>query len=130
MWKPDEEMEHYLKEFKPRAISPLEKQAPPPRFWLRGLAAAAAIVLAAGMSIWMLRRETVIVPQVTSKPQPQESPAFIEKRMNPFLLTKLALEDNKTFNAVLTDESRRVLPSLRGQQSTLRVLAAEEKRKP
>jgi hypothetical protein len=129
MWKPDEEMEHYLKEFKPRAISPLEKQASPPRFWLKGLAAAAAIV-AAGTSIWMSRRETVIVPQVTSEPQPQESPAFIEKRMNPFLLTKLALEDNRTFNAVLTDESRRVLPSLRGQQSTLRVLAAEEKREP
>lgn len=125
MWNPDDEMEQYLKEFRPRTIRSLKDEAPSPRFWLKALAVAAAIMLAAGLSIRLSRRETVIIPQPPSERQTQVSAAFTEKRMNPFLLTQLALEDNKTFNEVMSEESRRVLPSLQGQESTLRVLAAE-----
>jgi hypothetical protein len=124
MWNPDEEIEQYLKEFRPRTVRPLRNEAPSPRFWLKALAAAAAIALAAGLFIRLLRRETVILRHPPSERQTQVA-AFTEKRMNPFLLTQLALEDNSTFNAVMSEESRRVLPSLQGQESTLRALAAE-----
>jgi hypothetical protein len=121
----DEEIESYLNEFRPRAIRPLEQEPESPTVWLRRLAAAAAIVLAGGLSIWFSWRETTMVPQEASDPQPLLSIKFGPKTMNTFLLTKLALEDTKTFSAVLTEESRRVLPSLQGQESTLRVLAEE-----
>jgi hypothetical protein len=39
------------------------------------------------------------------------------------VLTKLALDDSKAFDALLTDESQTVLPSMQGEQSALRVLA-------
>jgi ferric-dicitrate binding protein FerR (iron transport regulator) len=125
MLNPDEEMERYLKEFRPRAIRPLEKEAPSHRAWLRPLAAAAAIVLAAGLCLWWSRRETATVPQASSESQTRVSPASTEKRMNSLFLTKLALEDDQAFNAVLSEQSRRVLPSLQGHESTLRVFAAE-----
>ncbi|PYU81650.1 MAG: hypothetical protein DMG50_15210 [Acidobacteria bacterium] len=121
----DEEMESYLKEFRPRAIRPLEQEPESPTVWLRRLAAVAAIVLAGGLSIWFSRRETTTVPQEASDPQPLLSIEFGPKVMNTFLLTKLALEDTKTFSAVLTEESRGVLPSLQGHESTLRILAEE-----
>jgi hypothetical protein len=66
-----------------------------------------------------------VVPQLPREHQAQASAPFTERRMNSFLLTKLALEDNQTFDAVLTEESRKVLPNLQGQGSMLRVLAAE-----
>jgi hypothetical protein len=121
----DEEMESYLKEFRPRAIRPLEQEPESPTVWLRRLAAAAAIVLAGGLSILFSWRETTTAPQEASDPQPLLSIEFGPKTMNTLLLTKLALEDSKTFSAMLTEESRRVLPSLQGQESTLRVLAEE-----
>ena len=121
----DEKMESYLKEFRPRAIRPLEQERQSPTVWPRRLAAAAVIVLVGGLSVWFSRRETTTVPQAASDSQPRQSIEFGPKTMNTFLLTRLALEDSKTFSAVLTEESRRVLPSLQGQESTLRVLAEE-----
>ena len=125
MWNPDEEMERYLNEFRPRAIRPLEIEAPSPRYWLRPLAGAAAIVLIAGLSIRLSRRETVIVPKAAREQQTQVRTRFGEKRMNPFLMTRLALEDHQAFDAILTEDSRRVLPGLQGQESMLRVLASD-----
>jgi len=121
----DERMESYLKEFKVRGIRPFEQEPQSSSVWLRRLAAAAVIVLAGGLSIWFSRRESTTVPQAASALQSPLNLEFRAKMMNPFLLTKLALEDSKTFDAALREASRRVLPRLRGPESTLRVLAAE-----
>jgi hypothetical protein len=125
MWNPDEEMEQYLKEFRPRAIRRLAIEAPSPHYWPRRVAGAAAILLVAGLSIWLSRRGTVMVPEAAREQQTQVSAMFGENRMNPFLMTRLALEDKRAFDAMLTENSRRVLPSLQGQESMLRVLASD-----
>jgi hypothetical protein len=121
----DEEMECYLKEFMPRAIRPLEQKQRSPNFWPRRLAAAAVVVLAGGLSLWFARREAETVP---SKPLISGLQRSVPSSHNPvstFLLTKLALDDNKRFNEALTEESRRVLPSMQGKESTLRIFAGE-----
>lgn len=121
----DEEMESYLKEFIPRAIRPLEQEQRSPNFWPRRLAAAAVIVLAGGLCLWVTRREAETVPLKPLIAELQRSIPSSHKPLSTFLLTKLALDDNKRLNAVMTEESRRVLPSLQGQESTLRVFAGE-----
>ncbi len=133
MWNADEEMEKYLKEFKPRAIRPLtiqpvKREDLAPRFWLATIAVA-AIMLAAGFSIFVSRRETVVVPQASNARPAASRAALVEKRMNTFLLTQLALEDSQAFDAFMSDESRRVLPSLQGQDSMLQILAVEQRKK-
>jgi hypothetical protein len=121
----DERMESYLKEFKVREIRPLEQEPQLSSVWPRRLAAAAVIVLTGGLSLWFSRREETTVPHAASAMQSPLNPESRPKTMSPFLLTKLATEDSKAFDAALTEASRRVLPSLRGSESTLRVLAAE-----
>jgi len=129
MWNPDEDMEQYLREFRPRGIRPLKIEEPSRHFWPKTLAAAAAIALAAGLSIRLARRETAVVPPRVEPPA-QVRAALSEKRMNPFLLTQLALEDNRKFGAVMSEESRKVLPTLQGRGSMLRVFAAEQRQTP
>ena len=119
----DEEIERYLKEFTPRAIRPLEDDTRSPNLWPRRLAAAAVIVVAGGFSLWFTLREAKTVPLKPSVSELQHEIPNSSKRVSTFLLTKLALEDEKRFDAVLTDESRRVLPSMQGQESTLRMFA-------
>ena len=121
----DEEMEGYLKGFIPRAVRPLEQEQRSRNFWPRRLAAAAVIVLAGGLCLWVTRREAERVPLKPLIAELQRSIPSSHKPLSTFLLTKLALADNKRLNAVLTEESRRVLPSLQGQESTLRVFAGE-----
>jgi hypothetical protein len=121
----DEEMEGYLKGFLPRAVRPLEQEQRSRNFWPRRLAAAAVIVLAGGLCLWVTRREAETVRLKPLSAELQRSIPSSHKPLSTFLLTKLALDDNKRFDAVLTEESRRVLPSLQGQESTLRVFAGE-----
>jgi hypothetical protein len=121
----DEEMESYLKEFSPRAIRPLEQEQRSPNFWPGRLAAAAVIVLAGGFFIWATRREAETVRLKPLSAELQRSIPSSHKPLSTFLLTRLALDDNKRLDAELTEESRRVLPSLQGQESTLQVFAGE-----
>ena len=121
----DERMESYLKEFKVRGIRPLKQEPQPSSVWPRRLAAAAVIVLAGGLSLWFSRHQETTVPHRESATQSPQNSESRTKTMNPFLLTKLATEDSKAFDAALTEASRRVLPNLRGPESTLWVLAAE-----
>ncbi len=125
MQQHDEEIEQYLKEFTPRAICPLEDERRSHDLWPRRLAAAAVIVVAGGFSLWFTLREAKTVPLKPSVSELQQEIPDGSKRVSTFLLTKLALEDEKRFEAVLTDESRRVLPGMQGQESTLRIFAGE-----
>jgi len=53
------------------------------------------------------------------------STALGQRNLNAIALTRLALEDNELFEALLADKSRTVLPNFEGENSTLRVLAKE-----
>jgi hypothetical protein len=121
----DDELERYLNEFRPRALRPLEILQPVARAWIWPLAFAAVMLVCTGAGLWYVRNSRP-TPSVAVKSATDviETPAAIV-RTNPFSLTKLALEDEQRFEAQLDAESRQVLPSFQGNQSTLRSLAKE-----
>lgn len=125
MQQHDEEIEQYLKEFTPRAIRPLEDERRSHDLWPRRLAAAALIVVAGGFSLWFTLREAKTAPLKPPVSELQHGIPDGNKPVSTFLLTKFALEDEERFDAALTDESRRVLPNMQGQKSTLRMFAGE-----
>lgn len=119
----DEDLVRYLKEFRPRAIRPLEMRRPTGNSWLRWLTAAAAVGFAGSILFWHGQINK------TKPPERIGAPASIEVMSQTHLstpaLTKLALDDEEAFDALLADESRNALPSMRSDQSALRVLAKE-----
>jgi hypothetical protein len=88
------------------------------------LAAAALVVLSAGGGLWYARH-------TTKSPDRADEALFapetqVERsKANSIALTKLALEDQKRFEAQLAAESRGVLPDFTGPRSTLSVLAKD-----
>jgi hypothetical protein len=115
----DRELEKYLSNFRPRDVRPLDLTLVTRTVWLKRLAAAAVVLLAVGAWLWYGGQEQ----ERTKIMEPQkEAPAVVWKA-NTIVLTKLALEDPNRFEERLDEESRRVLPDLRGQQSTLCVFA-------
>jgi hypothetical protein len=125
MRRDDDELERYLSEFRPRAVRPLELPKPATRAWTRRLAVAAVVLLCIGGGLWYGRRNVAIPTPSQNTPTAQvETPAGTA-RPNPFVLTKLALEDERQFEAQLDADSRLVLPSFQGEQSSLRVFAKE-----
>jgi hypothetical protein len=125
MRKDDTELEKYLGEFQPRAVRPLETSWRTAAPWKGRLAAAALVLLSVSGGLWYARHDRN-KPRAAVKLATVRGEARVEeRRANSILLTKLALEDPKRFEEQLEAESRDVLPDLRGQQSTLRVLAKE-----
>jgi hypothetical protein len=120
----DKNLEDYLAEFRPRPVRALEtpRQIERVQLWL--VATAATIVLG-GVAIWYLlpdRRDRADVPatqQILSRTELGQSD------LNVIALTKLALEDEERFEALLVDKSRTVLPNFQGKNSVLRVLTKE-----
>lgn len=121
----DNDLEKYLGEFQPRTVRPLETSWRTAALWKGRLAAAALVLLSVSGGLWYTRHERnkprVAVKLATVRVEARGE----ERRINPILLTKLALEDPGRFEEQLEAESRDVLPDLRGQQSTLRALAKE-----
>ncbi|MGP0019349.1 MAG: hypothetical protein ACLPHP_12320 [Candidatus Sulfotelmatobacter sp.] len=121
----DDEVERYLGEFRPRSVRPLELPRPAAKAWMRRLAFAAAVLLCVGGGLWYGRHNVAAPTPSENPPTAQvENPAGTA-RPNPFALTKLALEDDRQFEAQLDADSRLVLPSFQGEQSSLRVFAKE-----
>ena len=120
----DEEVERYLAEFKPRRVRALEVPGNK-RVWPLRLVAAAVIFLVGGSSLWYLRQETQGVKDALSRRHVLPTTAKRASNLNAIALTKLALEDNEHFEALLADRSQTALPSFQGENSTLRVLARE-----
>jgi len=120
----DEEVERYLAEFKPRRVRALEVPGNK-RVWPLRLVAAAVIFLVGGSSLWYLRQETQGVTDALSRRHVLPTTAKRASNLNAIALTKLALEDNEHFEALLADRSQTALPSFQGENSTLRVLAKE-----
>jgi|SRR5208283_2581603 len=121
----DNDLEKYLGEFQPRAVRPLETSRPAAMAWMGRLAAAALLLLSVGGGLWYARHKRNTPREEAKLATVRVEARVEERRINPILLTKLALEDPKRFEEQLEAESRLVLPNLQGQQSTLRVLAKE-----
>jgi hypothetical protein len=127
MDKHDEQLESFLREFQPRpprALGAIGIVAP--TRWRR-LAAAAALAVAIGSSLWFVsrspapRRVGTIAPQAASR----QTLGSAARPLALLPLTRLALTEPDRLDAALTEASRTVLPDLRHSDSTLRVLAKE-----
>jgi hypothetical protein len=125
MRKDDDELEKYLSEFRPRTVRPLGLPRPAAKAWGKQLAVAAMVLLCAGSGLWYVRRVRTMTPPALRTPTAQVENPPATGRPNPFSLTRLALENESQFEAQLEAESRQVLPSFQGEQSTLHVLAKE-----
>ena len=121
----DNELERYLSEFRPRAVQPLQLPRRAANAWITRLAFAAVVLVCAGAGLWYARQsKSTSSAAVNPATEAIETPAAMV-RPNRFSLTKLALEDERRFEAQLDAESRHVLPGFQGNQSSLRVFAKE-----
>ena len=125
MVMPDEEVERYLSEFQPRPVRALVVPLRNERVWPLRLVAAAIVVLVCGASLWYLLQETRQVKDALSRRHVLPTTAVQTTRLNAIALTRLALEDEEHFEALLVDKSRTVLPSFQEENSGLRVLTKE-----
>jgi hypothetical protein len=125
MEKDDPELEKYLSEFQARRVRPLELPQPGANAWLRRLAAAALVLFSVGGGLWYAEHERKLTGAEVRAHRVGIESHMPESEPNSIPLTKLALEDPKRFEQQLDAQSRRVLPDLQGQQSTLRVFAEE-----
>jgi hypothetical protein len=120
----NKDIEQYLREFQLRAVRKLEleRTASGPD-WQR-LAVAAVVLLALGTSVWLAQLSSTKVHNGTQQ-QGLQGNQGQQRELNNVQLTWLALDDEEKFDEVLSEQSRRVLPDLQGERSTLRVLAKE-----
>lgn len=122
----DERFEHYLREFAPRAPGALPGGQGRAMGGWRRLAAAAAVLMVIGASVWIgwRRSPRKAVDSTVEKGFEIEgkSPAA---RVSLGQLSQIALRQPARLDAQLAEESRAVLPDFRGEASTLRVLAKE-----
>ena len=125
MRRDDDDLERYLSEFRPRAVRPLELPKPATRAWTRRLAVAAVVLLCIGGGLWYGRRNVAAPTPSENLPTAQIQNPAVTGRLNSFALTKLALEDERQFETQLDADSRLVLPSFQGEQSSLRFFAKE-----
>src|ERR1700739_2599285 len=125
MEQQNEKLESYLEEFKPRAVRGLELSQRARSFWQRRLAAAAVVLATIGGTLWYLQHEKKMSQIEVKKGEVQIELPMAEPELNSIALTKLALENPNEFEKRLQSESRRVLPNLWGEQSTLSVLTKD-----
>ena len=126
----NEHFENYLREFEPRKprtlpIELVEKQAGKRFYGLKRLAAAAAIVLICGTSLWKGLRQRANAPVAQARFIVTEGVANTERRKTAFELTKTALEDSARFEDAIERESQSALPKFDYPKSTLRALIRE-----
>ena len=123
----DRKFEEYLGEFQPRKPRALPEHIVRRQVWPRRIAAAAAIAISLGASMWFARKKhelnsgEVVARNLTSMAE-AKSPA---RALALVPLTQLALQDPEQLDAQLTAASPTVLPDFRASDSTLRVLAKE-----
>jgi len=118
------DIEQYLREFQPRAVRKLGLERTASRMDWQRLAAAAVVLLALGASVWLAQLSSTKVHNGTQQ-QGLQSDQGQQRELNNLQLTRLALDDEAKFDEVLAEQSRRVLPDMKGERSTLQVLAKE-----
>jgi hypothetical protein len=125
MLKNDNELEKYLSEFQPRGVRPLDVRQAARNSWLGWLAAAALALISVGAGLWYVAHGKKMERDIVKVDTARMATGVEEWKPNTILLTKMALEDPRRFEEQIDQASRRVLPDLRGQQSTLGVFAKE-----
>jgi len=122
----DEEFEKYLSEFEPQRPRALPKAVGLRTVWPQRLAAAAAITIALGTSLWMLRSENLEDKnRIAAEAKAMPDSTTTRQRASLVALTQMALHDPVELDAELAEASRSMLPDFRRSDSTLRVLAKE-----
>ena len=117
----DKELERYLKQFELRAARPLHLPQASERRWTWQLVAAAALVLAGGIPLWFVPDRAGPAGGVAVHDlQPAKTQTF--KRVSTLVLTQAALEDQRTFEAIMTSQAQAMFPPMDGEQSALRIL--------
>ena len=124
MLRDDDQLERYLSEFQPCAVRPLEVARPAAQPRLKWLAIAAMALVCAGGGFWYWRHARTVETTLGERPV-RNDVRVATGRLSTFSLTKLGLENKSEFEAQLDAESRQVLPSFQGEQSTLHTLAKE-----
>jgi hypothetical protein len=123
----DREFEEYLREFQPRKSRALPEQVIPETIWTRRLAAAAAVMMALGASLWSVRQKPAgqragimtsdrLIAAV--KQSPRSTPSLL-------VLTRLAVENPAGLDAALKATQENRLPRFDRKDSALRILAQE-----
>ena len=121
----DERFENYLREFIPRAPRMLREESGRVARWRR-LAAAAALLLAVGTSVWLvLRRSPQRAVDVAIEKTSAVESRSAAARISLGQLNQIAFTQPARLDAQLAEDSRAVLPDFRGEGSTLRALAKE-----
>ena len=125
MKRDENSLEKYLNEFRPRKVKAL--QVPRPRVGMRlvRLALAAVVLICAAGGVWYGRWTKVKVTPTATLPADDSQVSRKVAMKNAFTLTKLALEDERQFQAELAQESRAVLPTFQDTRSTLHALTKE-----
>lgn len=123
----DEDVEKYLREFRARAVRPLETSRPKAPVRIRRLAAAAVLAVLAGGGAWFVAHSQIVQSGASETLEPKaELPAGIAERKLPILqLTKLAVEDPGKLDALLGQAPRNTFSIVEGKKSMLSTLAKE-----
>jgi hypothetical protein len=120
----DGQFENYLRTFQPKRPRPLPLAPEASPEWRR-LAAAAAVLIALGISLWFGVRKSqprVAVLVITGPPHPAQQ---LSARPSILQLTRIAVEDPAKLDGELTELSTEILPDFQKKESTLRVLAKD-----
>jgi hypothetical protein len=127
MHRPDDEFELFLREFEPRCPRALTVLGASRSLWMSRLAAAAAISIALGSSLWFFSRPTEwrTSQNMTNTASAKIAPKASTPRLSTMALTRLALEDPARLDAVLDASQQDRLPCFDRENSALRVLAKE-----
>jgi hypothetical protein len=122
-----QKFEEYLSEFEPRRPRALPDRLVPQTMWLRRLGATAAVTIALGASLWIVRSKSGSgggeIAAVKTIPVPDQRP--MAEDLPVMALTQMALNDPHRLEAELAEASRKMLPDFRRSDSTLRVLAKQ-----
>lgn len=118
----DEELERYVAEFQPRPVRALKIPRQIGRVQMGWIAAASFVF---GVALWYLLPQTRNAKDAPAVQQSAAGNRLAQKSLNSFALTRLALEDEEHFEAVLAEASRTALPSFARENSALRILAKE-----
>jgi hypothetical protein len=130
----EREFELELNQFQPRKLRALPVRKFKDHARKRFLLAAAITILTVAAPVWLLRKKEwprasgakLIAPQaIEQNAAPAAHYALAVPALTDLALTNLALERPETFDDILSVKSRQMLPPLRGERSTLRVLAGE-----